>query len=84
MGSMAAGAFTGLLYKSTGVYPSTPVFRHLIIYFVYVSWGQTCRRRGGLHGRYGGDLESCQKERVIARVVVIYICLLSLLTRSRL
>ena len=83
MGSMAAGAFTGLLYKSTGAYASTSVFRHLI-YFVYVSWGQTCRRRGGLHGRYGGDLESCQKERVIARVLVIYNCILSLLTRSRL
>ena len=65
MGSMAAGGFTGLLYKSTGEYDWLPLDTFVISsYFVWVSWRQTCLRGGGLHGRHGGGLESYQKERV--------------------
>lgn len=66
MGSMAAGAVTGALFKSTGM-PCTRnrlrIFSHLG--FLVVSWGKTryccCYRRI----RHGRTLELCEEERLM-------------------
>lgn len=80
MGSMAAGAVTGALFRSTGmsfyirIYKGATTFSHLCLLFV--SWHQTGRRCCDDSVRYGRTLELCEKERLIPLSLYVYTTLI--------
>lgn len=63
LGSMAAGAVTGALYKSTGLLFCSTRVEHLFLTFhAFVSGGQASHSSGNSYLRIGGHLELRQEE----------------------
>jgi len=72
MGSMAAGAVTGALFKSTGMYSKLHIcraFSHLCS--GCVSWYQTCYCRCDSGIGSGRNMELCEKERLMSRQILL-------------
>jgi hypothetical protein len=71
MGSMAAGAVTGAIFKSTGS-PwslSTGIFSHFLYASSSNQTGHCCCDSNIRHGR---NLELCEKERLMFLILCIY------------